>query len=337
VLLVSEKKIDQEASRKYSQYRFETIPAAVKPSTFSPKMVPFLWDLWRTIGKCRGILKDFGADAVLGMGGFTSLPPVYAAKQAGLPGFVHDSNALPGKANRLTARWCQEVFVGLDAAREYFPGSECVLTGTPVREELKHLPSRAEAAAKFGLDPAKPTLLVMGGSQGARKLNSIVAGAKFADGVQVLHIAGPGDEQRVIDQAGARDGYKVLGFCDDMPSAYAVSDAVVARAGASSMTELAFLGLPSVLVPFPFAADDHQTFNAKVFSEVGAAFLEQEAQLDSAKLAARVGEMLEAGKRGKMVEATKKLAITDAAERVCDAIEGALKAGGHGKCGCKHH
>ncbi|MGB6223418.1 undecaprenyldiphospho-muramoylpentapeptide beta-N-acetylglucosaminyltransferase [Haloferula sp.] len=320
VLLVSEKKIDQEASRKYSQYRFETIPAAVKPPTFSPKMLPFLWGLWRTIGRCRVILKDFGADAVLGMGGFTSLPPVYAAKKSGLPGFVHDSNALPGKANRLTARWCREVFIGLEAARSHFSGSECVLTGTPVREELRCLPSRGEAAAKFGLDPSKPTLLVMGGSQGARRLNTIVAEAAFEDGVQVLHIAGPGDEQRVIDQAGKREGYKVLGFCDDMPSAYAVSDAVVARAGASSMTELAFLGLPSVLVPFPYAADDHQTWNAKVFSEAGAAYLEQEADLDSEKLATRVGEMLEPGKRKQMSDAVRKLSVNDSADQVCEAI-----------------
>ena len=325
VLLVSEKKIDQEASRKYSQYRFETVPASQKPATFSPKMLPFLWDLWRTIGKCRGILKAFGADAVLGMGGFTSLPPVYAAKQAGLPGFVHDSNALPGKANRLTARWCREVFIGLEAARGHFSGPECVLTGTPVREELRSLPSRADAAAKFGLNPAKPTLLVMGGSQGARKLNSIVAEASLPEGCQVLHIAGPFDEQRVIGEAGEREGYKVLGFCDDMPAAYAVTDAVVARAGASSMTELAFLGLPSVLVPFPFAADDHQTWNAKVFSDAGAAFLEQEAGLDSAKLSARVVEMLDPAKRAAMSEAARKLAVPDAAERVCDAIMETLK------------
>ncbi|MEP4077103.1 undecaprenyldiphospho-muramoylpentapeptide beta-N-acetylglucosaminyltransferase [Haloferula sp.] len=325
VLLVSEKKIDQEASRKYSQYRFETVPASQKPATFSPKMLPFLWDLWRTIGKCRGILKDFGADAVLGMGGFTSLPPVYAAKQAGVPGFVHDSNALPGKANRLTARWCREVFIGWDAAQAHFPGSECVVTGTPVREELRSLPTREVAAAKFGLDPAKPTLLVMGGSQGARKLNTIVAGASFDEGVQVLHIAGPGDEQRLSDQVGSRAGYKVLGFCDDMPAAYAVADAAVARSGASSMTELAFLKLPSVLVPFPFAADDHQTWNAKVFSETGAAFLEQEAGLDSAKLSARVGEMLDPVKRAEMSEAAGKLALPDAAKRVCDAILETLK------------
>ncbi|MEM1083538.1 MAG: undecaprenyldiphospho-muramoylpentapeptide beta-N-acetylglucosaminyltransferase [Verrucomicrobiota bacterium] len=325
VLLVSEKKIDQEASRKYSQYRFETLPASQKPATLSPKMLPFLWGMWRTIGKCGRIIDDFEADAVLGMGGFTSLPPVYAAKQRGIPGFIHDSNALPGKANRLTARWCREVFIGLEAARPHFPDSECVLTGTPVREELRVLPKREEAAAKFGLDPSRPTLLVMGGSQGARKLNAIVGEASLPGNCQVLHIAGPGDEQRVREQIGDREGYQVLGFCDDMPSAYAVSDAVVARSGASSMTELAYLGLPSLLVPFPYAADDHQTKNAEVFSEVGAAFLEQERDLNAAKLSQRVAEMLEENKRREMAAAAAKLAMPDAAERVGKAIREVLK------------
>jgi UDP-N-acetylglucosamine--N-acetylmuramyl-(pentapeptide) pyrophosphoryl-undecaprenol N-acetylglucosamine transferase len=324
LLLVSEKKIDREASRKYAEFRFETIPALPKPATFSPKMLPFLWSVWRTIGRCGGLLREFEASAVLGMGGFTSLPPVVAAKKAGLPGFVHDSNALPGKANRVTSRWCRGVFLGLDAARPHFPSVESVITGTPVRGELRDLPERAAAAGKLGLDPAKPTLLVMGGSQGARKLNSIVAGAVL-DGVQVLHIAGPGDEERVRAELGEREGYRVLGFCDDMASAYAVADAVVARSGASSLTELAFLGLPSLLVPFPYAADDHQTRNAEVFSEAGAAFLEQEADLDSRKLAAKVSEMLEPGRRAEMAAAARKLAVPDASAKVCDAIESALK------------
>src|SRR5690606_4043063 len=191
------------------------------------------------------------------------------AKKAGLPAFVHDSNALPGKANRLTARFCRKVFIGLEPARGYFPGREVVTTGTPVRAEMRSLPARAEAAAKFGLDPSRPTLLVTGGSQGARKLNSLVARAfpRFPEGTQVLHVAGPGDRERVEAEAGAREGYRVLGFCDDMPAAYAVADAVLSRSGASSMTELSFLGLPSILVPFPFAADDHQTRNAEVFAK----------------------------------------------------------------------
>jgi UDP-N-acetylglucosamine--N-acetylmuramyl-(pentapeptide) pyrophosphoryl-undecaprenol N-acetylglucosamine transferase len=327
LLLVSEKKIDQEARRKYPQYRFETIPAIGKPATFSPKMLPFLWQLWRTMGRCGGLLKDFKADAVLGMGGFTSLPPCGAAKKSGLPAFVHDSNALPGKANRLTAKFCRQVFIGLEPARSFFPAKQVTLTGTPVRAEMRALPGRAEAAAKFGLDPARPTLLVTGGSQGARRLNSLVALA-FADfpaGTQVLHVAGPLDEARVAEEAGGRDGYRVIGFCDDMPAAYAVADAVLSRSGASSMTELAFLGLPSILVPFPYAADDHQTRNGEVFAQAGAAFLEPEGALDAAKLAARVTTLMsDLQTRGRMAQAARSLAVPDAAARVCDAIQATL-------------
>lgn len=325
LLLVSEKKIDREASRKYDAYRFETIPALPKPPTFSPKMPGFLWSLWRTIGRCRGLLKEFEADAVLGMGGFTSLPPVLAGRKAGLPGFIHDSNALPGKANRVTARWCHQVLIGLEAAKAHFPGRECVLTGTPVRAELRELPTREIAAATWGLDPAKKTLLVMGGSQGARKLNSLVAAAALPEGVQVLHIAGPGDEERVRAEAGERRGYHIVGFCDDMPSAYAVADAVVARSGASSLTELSHVGLPSLLVPFPYAAEDHQTVNARVFADAGAAFLEQERDLDEKSMAARIAELLQDDTRARMSAAAKALAVPDAAAQVCAAIEASLK------------
>jgi len=327
LLLVSEKKIDQEARRKYTGYVFETVPAMGKPATFSLKMLPFLWKLWRTMGRCGGLLKDFKADAVLGMGGFTSLPPAWAAKRAGLPAFVHDSNALPGKANRLTARFCQKVFIGWEPARAYFSGREVIQTGTPVRAEMRDLPSRYTAAEKFGLNPTRPTLLVTGGSQGARRLNSLVAQAfdQFPEGTQVLHIAGPGDQQRVEQESGNRPGYRVVGFCDDMPSAYAVSDAVLSRSGASSMTELSFLGLPSILVPFPFAADDHQTRNAEVFAKAGASFLEPEAALDAAKLAARVTTLMsDLQTRDRMAQAARSLAVPDAAARVCDAIQATL-------------
>ncbi|MFM2243916.1 MAG: undecaprenyldiphospho-muramoylpentapeptide beta-N-acetylglucosaminyltransferase, partial [Verrucomicrobiota bacterium] len=325
LLLVSEKKIDQEASRKYREYRFETIPALPKPPTFSPQMLPFLWSLWRTIGRCRTLLRDFRADAVLGMGGFTSLPPVVAGKRLGIPAYVHDSNALPGKANRVTARWCEGIFIGLAPASGYFPGKECVVTGTPVRKELAVLPGRADAAAKWKLDPARPVVLVMGGSQGARKLNALMAAAVLPEGVQVLHIAGPGEEATVAGMVGGRPDYHVVGFCDDMASAYAVADAVVARSGASSLTELAHAGLPSLLVPFPFAADDHQTVNARVFESAGAAMLEQERDLDASKLAGLVTRLLDPDVRAEMAAKARSLAVPDAAERVVREIRRRLE------------
>lgn len=325
MLLVSEKKIDREASKKYDFYRFETIPALPKPPTFSPKMLPFLWNLWRTIGRCSRLISDFGADAVLGMGGFTSLPPVVAAKRAKLPAFVHDSNALPGKANRVTSRWCDEVFIGLDPARNHFPGKTCVLTGTPVRKEFDALPTREVAAEKWGLDPSRPVVLVMGGSQGARKLNSLVAEAKLQPGVQVLHIAGPDEEKRVASLVAGRDDYKVVGFCDDMPSAYAVADVAVARAGASSLTELTFVGIPSLLVPFPFAADDHQTANARVLADADSAYLEQERDLSAERISELVARLLAPENHERMTAAAKALSVPDAATRVCDEIMAVLE------------
>ena len=133
MLLISEKKVDAEASAKYSHLRFATVPAVAKPPTLSPRMLPFLWKLKNSIKRCKAILREFGADAVLGMGGFTSLPPVYAGHKLGLKTFIHDSNARPGRANVLTSRFCTRVFLGLEPAKAFFPNRETVVTGTPVR------------------------------------------------------------------------------------------------------------------------------------------------------------------------------------------------------------
>lgn len=327
LLLISQKAVDREASRKYGDLEFISIPAIAKPATFSLKMLPFLWKLWGAIGQCKTILRERQADIVIGMGGFTSLAPVYAGKKLGLKTFVHDSNALPGKANRLTAKWCHQVFVGMKEAIAYFPGRSVVVTGTPVRKEIQVLPDRAVAAKRFGLDPARPTLVVMGGSQGARRLNALVAEAfdHFPAGTQVLHVAGSSDEARVREAANDRAGYVVLGFCDDMAAVYAVGDVALCRSGASSLTELAHAGLPSILIPFPYAADDHQTKNAEVFAHAEAATLVQEAVLDGAKLAKLVSEIIDQPtKQQAMQQAARALDVPDAAARVCAAMEASL-------------
>ncbi len=326
-LLISQKKVDAEASAKYGNLRFDTVPAVAKPPTLSPRMIPFLWKLWASARHCKRLIRDFGADAVLGMGGFTSLPPVLAGHRLGLRTFIHDSNALPGRANRLTARFCNRVFLGFDAAKPYFPNRETATTGTPARPEILHLPTRAEAAARFGFDPARPVIVVTGGSQGARRLNELCAEAAstLPAETQVLHIAGALDHDRVAEIAHGREGYRVIGFCDQMASAYAVADLVIARAGASSLTEIALAGLPSILVPYPYAADDHQSRNAEVFAAAGAGVLAQERDLTTSGLAQLAGDILgDPERRGRMVAAARSLAVPDAAERVCMAIETAL-------------
>ena len=328
MLLISEKKVDAEASAKYAHLSFKTVPAVAKPPTLSLRMLPFLWKTWGSMGLCKQIIQEFGADAVLGMGGFTSLPPVYAGHKLGLKTFIHDSNARPGRANVLTSRFCTQVFLGLDAAKGFFPNRETVTTGTPVRPEIIHPPSREEAADLFELDPNKTTILVTGGSQGARRLNELSAQAagKLPAETQVLHIAGALDFARVSEIAHGRPGHKVLGFCDQMPAAYALADLVIARSGASSLTEIAISGHPSILVPYPFAADDHQTRNAEVFANAGAAKLVQERDLDAEKLASLATSILQDLPTYKrMAKAARALAIPDAAERVCAAIEATLK------------
>lgn len=326
-MLISEKKVDAEASAKYTHLNFQRMPAVAKPKTLSPQMLPFLWKMWGSIQQCKKTIRKFDADAVIGMGGFTSLPPVYAGHKLGLKTFIHDSNARPGRANVMTSRFCTEVFLGLDAAKAFFPHRKTVTTGTPVRPEIAKLPPREDAADLFGLDDARATILITGGSQGARRLNELAALAAVSLPLetQVLHIAGAADFQRVSEITADRPGYKVLGFCDQMPSAYAVADLIVARSGASSLTEIAMAGHPSILVPYPYAADDHQTRNAEVFEKAGAARLVQERDLDAGKLAAMATSILrDLPTYKRMAKAARALAVPDAADRVCDAIEATL-------------
>jgi len=379
LLLISEKKVDAQASKKYEMLKFKTVPAIAKPSTFSLKMIPFLNRLSKSIKQCKKILKEHECDVVLGMGGFTSLPPIYAGKKLGLATYVHDSNALPGKANRLTARWCSKVLLGLEAASSYFPTRKVIVTGTPVRKELT-IPLRQDRArVKFDLPSDGKAVLVMGGSQGAKHLNSLVVEAaqklhnlqttstskpqeKPTTGktaaVQAarsmtaatamaplsgiskqhavaqsnlpeaytlfLHITGANDFERITQLTKDIKGYKVISFCDDMASAYAACDMAICRAGASSMTELAYVGMPSILVPYPYAADDHQTFNATVFEKAGAAILKQESNLDSQALVDDLRRIFEDDELKKtMVQHAKSLAVKNAAAQICNVITNA--------------
>lgn len=323
LLLISRKEIDARATAGHEHLSFETVPAIAKPPTFSPQTPAFLWKLWSSVRHARQLIREHRIDAVLGMGGFTSLPPVYAGHRLGIPTFVHDSNARPGRANILTSRFCSRVFVGMEAACPWFPKCETVVTGTPVRPEILNLPTREDAAKHFALDPRKPTLLITGGSQGARRLNDIAAAAakQLPDSIQILHIAGPANEAEVTAELANRPGTVVLGFCNAMQSALALADLVVARSGASFLTEASAVGIATILVPYPYAADDHQTANANVFADAGAGVLIQERDLNASSLATIARSILDnKEQRSAMAAAARGLAINDAAERVRDAI-----------------
>ena len=331
LLLVSEKAIDERALRAFPDMPREALPSVGLPAVFSPAALKFARRMVASYRRCAAILGRFGPDAVLGMGGFTSIAPLAAAWRRGIPAFVHDSNAIPGKANRLGARFCREVLLGFEDCAQYFSGHEVRVTGTPIRSELiVDVPAKPRARRVLGLDPEVRTLLVMGGSQGASGINNLMAAAAGHLGntrMQIIHLSGERDA--AVLRAAYRDAgvsALVMPFCDRMQDVYAAADLAVSRSGAASLTELSWFGLPSVLVPYPHAAEDHQTLNARIFERAGAARIMPENEASGASLAALLDSLLASGTSlESMAAAAQSLAPRDAAKRVAAVLTQAKK------------
>lgn len=160
-LLISQKKVDAQASKNYGDLDFRVIEAIAMPKIPSLGLLGFGLRLYKTIRFSRNLLDEVSADAVIGMGGFTSFPPVYAAHRKGIRTYVHDSNALPGKANRMTAKCCTNVLLGIEEARHYFNPAKCIVTGTPVRQEMEVRKDRREAREELNLPQDRRMVLVM--------------------------------------------------------------------------------------------------------------------------------------------------------------------------------
>jgi UDP-N-acetylglucosamine--N-acetylmuramyl-(pentapeptide) pyrophosphoryl-undecaprenol N-acetylglucosamine transferase len=326
LLLVSEKAIDAQALKAHPDFRTEKLPSVGLPSVLSPAFIRFLTRTWDSMGQCKQIYRKFRPDAVLGMGGFTSTAPLLAGRLGKIPTFIHESNSIPGKANKLAARFVTHVLLGFKACEHYFPGRNCTVVGTPVRKDLGERIPRDEAVKLFNLDPARRTLLVMGGSQGAAGINQLLFKAapllKDAN-IQLLHLTGERDD-RLAAANYLREEIPnyVAPFHHRMQEVYSAADLVVSRAGAASLSELSHFGLPSILVPYPHAAENHQETNADIYVDSGAAekFLESNTSADA--LARRIVELLsEDVARAHMVAAAKAIAPDGAAARVADVIE----------------
>ncbi len=329
LIFISEKEIDTLAVRDYVDlFRIERLASIGMPRVFSPAMFGFLRGALGSVARCRQLYADFKPDAVLGMGGFTSTAPIFAGRRLGLPTFIHESNAIPGKANRLNARIARTVLLGFAECAKYFrAATRCQVTGTPIRASLRVKTDRPQALASFGFQPGnqKKTLLIMGGSQGARGINQAALGAatEWREQLRIIHFTGRDGEDEV------RGGYRRIGveahvaaFCHEMQEAYTAADFAVARSGAASLCELAYFGLPSLLIPYPHAAEDHQTFNGRIFEQAGAAFMMQESLATGPALAKVVLDALVSPhKLSEMVGKARRLAPADAAVLVVEAIE----------------
>jgi UDP-N-acetylglucosamine--N-acetylmuramyl-(pentapeptide) pyrophosphoryl-undecaprenol N-acetylglucosamine transferase len=324
MLFVSEKEVDTLALSGRA-FRFEKLPTVGLPSLYSPAIFAFLRRFNESLSRCRSIYRKFKPEAVLGMGGFTSTAPILAGRMRGVPTFIHESNAIPGKANRLTARLVRAVLLGFKECAPFFPKVRTEVTGTPIRIELQRL-DRLAAREKLGLRPDLTTMLVMGGSQGASGVNqAMIKSLPALHGVplQVVHLSGTREERLVADnyQREKVPAY-VSPFHHRMEEVYSAADFTVARSGAASLAEFAFFGLPGILIPYPYAADDHQSRNAQIFAQANAAILLKESELSGDLLARKIKELVaDTQKLRRMSENCSRLARTDAAGRVAATME----------------
>jgi UDP-N-acetylglucosamine--N-acetylmuramyl-(pentapeptide) pyrophosphoryl-undecaprenol N-acetylglucosamine transferase len=333
LLVVSEKAIDDLALRQNNEFRTHKLPSVGMPSALSPAFVRFVRRSWESLGDCGVLYRKFRPAVVLGMGGFTSTAPLLAGRFQKLPTLIHESNAIPGRANLLAARFVTRILLGFEDARKRFPGRDCSVTGTPVRRTLGAKIPAADARERLKLAPDLPTLLIMGGSQGASAVNQILfkivpllAGRPF----QIVHLTGERDD-RLAAANYQREGLRhfVAPFHHRMEEAYSAADLVVSRAGAASLSELSHFGLPSVLIPYPFASDDHQSANARVFVDAGAAEMFLESRIVTEPFAALISNLLgDPVRRERMARAAADIMPREAAKNVADEVERAVEEKG---------
>lgn len=285
----------------------------------------------QSVGKCKKVLKEFGADVVVGTGGFASFPALWAASAMGIPTCVHESNAMPGLTTRMIANRVNKVLVCFPESAKYYKDSKKVeVVGMPVRREFIYT-KRDDARRELGLDQ-RPLIVSAFGSQGAKAMNEVMtqllkmeqdAGYPF----QHIHATGSYGWEwmpETLNQMGVdinSNGITVQEYIYNMPTVMAAADVIISRAGASSCNEIAASGTPCILIPSPNVTDNHQEKNARALSDNGAAVLVLENECTADVLMQEITSLLDDETRcGKMRSSLQKMCVLDSAERLCDII-----------------
>lgn len=272
----------------------------------------------------RGILGRFSPDVLVGTGGYTCAGVLLAGWSCGKKIVLHEQNVVPGRTNKLLSRFARRICVTFEESKHYFPENKVVVTGLPVRKDIIEGVDRQRAAARFGLDGGSPTVLAIGGSQGAIRINQLILDAiplLCEKGVQIIHQTGERGYKEVADLKPDAQGYVVMPYIEDMAAAYSAADVAVSRAGASAISEITVRGLPSVLIPYPYAQGDHQSKNARALADVGAALVFDEKEIDGESLAAVLLDLFrDDSKLRCMAEASRRLAKPNAAADVAKVV-----------------
>ncbi|WP_346294007.1 undecaprenyldiphospho-muramoylpentapeptide beta-N-acetylglucosaminyltransferase [Sphaerothrix gracilis] len=285
--------------------------------------IRLLSQLMKAVFQVRQLLQQGQFQGVFTTGGYISAPAIMAARSLGLPAILHESNALPGKVTRWLSPWCTKVALGFDAASSLLPRTSSICVGTPVRSQFLQA---AEDLQEFAIPKSAPLIVVIGGSQGAVAVNQLVrqaAPAWLDSGTWIVHLTGDNDPE--VDQL-SHPHYIHRPFYDNMAALLQRADFAISRAGAGTLTELAVTRTPAILIPYPFAAEDHQTYNAAVFAAAGAAIVSRQSSLTVEDLRDRVLTLLNDRERlAQMAQATEDLAMIDSAERLATLVREVVK------------
>lgn len=336
LFLGTEKGIEKDLVSREG-FPFLTIPARPLPACLSLDVFRAAYTFWIGKRSCRHLIRTWRPDAVIGTGGFVCSPVVAAAASCGVPVLLHEQNAWPGRSNRLMSRKSQAVCVAFPGTERYFPKkSNVTVTGNPVLPAFFEV-NRQWAREQLQIDDKRPFILAFGGSLGARTINQAILGLNgWAQQRQLLKgkpppsvlLAAGSRQYETVKKTGEAfaDWLKVIDYLHDMPLYMAAADLLICRAGALTCSEIAAVGRPAILVPYPYAAGDHQTQNARILADAGAALMCADDQLTPEWLQKQLDWLLsEPGRLDEMGKQAKRLARPDAGQAIYRQLISILK------------
>ena len=290
------------------------------------KNVKVLYKIWKSQRMAKKIIKDFRPQVAVGVGGYASGPTLNKAAAMGIPCLIQEQNSYAGVTNKLLAKKAEKICVAYEGMERFFPAEKIILTGNPVRQALLETTiTREDAIRSFGLDPEKKTILLVGGSLGARTINESML--RHLDlikecGLQFIWQTGKYYSAEIAERLKGQElpNLKITDFITDMGSAYRAADLVISRAGASSISEFCLIGKPVILVPSPNVAEDHQTKNALALSTRGAAIYIKDAEAPETLLQTAIDTVNDADKLKSLSENVLKLALPDSANIIAKEV-----------------
>ena len=310
-----------ETSLVPDEYPLNTIPVEGFQQKFSPKTIKIIAGFFASIWQTQKLIKEHQIDAVFTTGGYIAAPAILAARMHNKPAIIHESNYIPGKVTKFLSRWCDTVALGFAGTSQYLSQAKTVHVSTPVRSQFI-----TSQALNLNIPDGAIVILVVGGSQGAVAVNKLVreaAPAWFDLGAYVVHLTGKNDPEADSLQ---HPNYIAMPFSDNMAGLLQRANLAISRAGAGTITELSFTGTPAILIPYPYAAEDHQTYNAQEYKDAGAGVVYQQASITALTLQKQVCQWLRSPELLQEMSAkAKALAVTDSAERLAHLVRSLIK------------